>query len=185
MNHNEEQSSCFRNSNLESRSDGGDNLSLVQFLYMEFFGAFLPGVTAVGSVLVILSHAAKNYGLIDVLFLKSMINWGLWPYGFALLLFLAYSVGVIVYRRPHEEPDAASCFRIVCRNHRRHTRCNDLGRGAPFVRHAAATAQVPEALFAKSVFVPGKRKIVQQTNRASGAPDRPCRPCNTDSACLR
>lgn len=125
MNHNEEQSSGFRNSDYESRSDGGDNLSLVQFLYMEFFGAFLPGVTAVGSVLVIISHAAKNYGLIDVLFLKSMINRGLWPYGFVLLLFLAYSVGVIVYRRPHEEPDAASCFRIVCRNHRRHTRCND------------------------------------------------------------
>ena len=125
MNHNEERSSDFRNSDLESRFDGGDNLSLVQFLYMEFFGAFLPGVAAVGAVWVIMSHAAKNYGLVHRPFIESMLEWGLCPCGFALLLFLAYSVGAVVYRRPHDEPDAASCFRIVCRNHRHNKRCNE------------------------------------------------------------
>ena len=142
MNHNEAQIPQSRNSSSENCSAKGDNLTLVQFLYMEFFGAFVPGVAAVGAVWAIMFHAAKNYGLVDMEFMKSMLELGLRPYGFVLLLFLAYSVGAIVYRRPHDEPDAASCFRIVCRSHRQHTSCDKVAFHYDGKRPKTATARL-------------------------------------------
>lgn len=98
--------------NVPMASSGGkDSLTLIQFLYVEFFGAFVPGVVAVGTVSAILAHAARFYGILNDSLIKTTITWGTQPYGFAFFLFIAYAVGAIIYRRPHSTPDMASISR--------------------------------------------------------------------------
>ena len=87
-------------------------LTLVQFLYVEILGALIPGIVAVGATWAIVFHAARFYKLVDDSFIKTIVEHGFRPYGAAFLVIISYVVGAIVYRRPHDAPDAASCYRV-------------------------------------------------------------------------
>lgn len=90
----------------------GRNLTLLQFFYIEFFGSFIPGVVATGSVLVLIFESLYTFGILDPRIIAHIGDRNVRYFGIPLFFIGAYAIGAIVYRRPHDALDNISSWKL-------------------------------------------------------------------------